>query len=112
MDKLKRAKLEKKGWRIGSASEFLELSPEEAVLVEIRLALSRQLRMRRARNMTQTELAKRLGSSQPRVARVERGDRSVSIELLIRAMLATGATPKEIGKTIASVQSTAHTQTS
>jgi transcriptional regulator with XRE-family HTH domain len=53
--------------------------------------------------MTQKELADKLHSSQPRVAKAENGDASVSIELLIRAMLATGATPQEIGQVIAQV---------
>ncbi|HEY9825480.1 MAG TPA: helix-turn-helix transcriptional regulator [Stenomitos sp.] len=53
--------------------------------------------------MTQVELASKIGSSQPRIAKAENGDDSVSIELLIRAILATGATPKDIGQIIASV---------
>jgi hypothetical protein len=97
----KQKRLEKKGWRVGTVAEFLDLSPEQARLIEIKLALSRALRDRRANQMTQTELAKRLQSSQPRVAKAERGDRSVSMDLLVRALLATGATPKEIAREIA-----------
>jgi transcriptional regulator with XRE-family HTH domain len=78
-------------------TEFLELTPEEAGLVEIKLALSRSLKVRRQNLMTQTELANKIHSSQPRIANAENGDDSVSIELLIRAMLATGATPQDIG---------------
>jgi transcriptional regulator with XRE-family HTH domain len=51
--------------------------------------------------MTQTQLSLIIGSSQPRIAKAENGDDSVSIELLIRAMLATGATVQEIGQVIA-----------
>jgi predicted XRE-type DNA-binding protein len=101
MDKDKQRQLEAKGWQVGSVSDFLELSPEEAALIEIKLALSRYLKQRRQSAMTQTELAEKLHSSQPRVAQAEKGDASVSIELLIRAILATGATPQEIGKVIA-----------
>ncbi len=104
MDKLKRESLEAKGWKIGTATEFLELTPEEAALVEIKLALSRNLKVRRQNLMTQTDLANKIHSSQPRIANAENGDASVSIELLIRAMLATGATPQDIGQIIASVQ--------
>ncbi|MEA5619017.1 helix-turn-helix transcriptional regulator [Cronbergia sp. UHCC 0137] len=104
MDKLKRERLEAKGWKIGTVTEFLELTPEEAALVEIKLALSRSLKVRRQNLMTQTELANKIHSSQPRIANAENGDDSVSIELLIRAMLATGATPQDIGQIIASVQ--------
>lgn len=103
MDKRKQAKLERNGWRVASAAEFLELTPEETMLIEIKLALGEQLRARRAKQMTQAELARRLGSSQPRIARVERGDRAVSLDLLIRAILATGASPQDIGKVIAAV---------
>jgi DNA-binding XRE family transcriptional regulator len=104
MDAAKRARLEAKGWKIGTVAEFLELTPEESALVEIKLALSRTLRERRETQMTQAQLAKRIRSSQPRVAKAEGGDGSVSMDLLIRAMLATGATPQDIGKAIADVR--------
>jgi DNA-binding XRE family transcriptional regulator len=101
MDRLKKERLESQGWRVGTVAEFLELAPEENALIEIKLALSRSLKARRQKVMTQTELANKIHSSQPRIAKAENGDGSVSIELLIRAMLATGATIQEIGKTIA-----------
>jgi transcriptional regulator with XRE-family HTH domain len=101
MDRAKRERLEAKGWKIGTVADFLELTPEEAALIEIKLALSRSLKERRQKLMTQAELAEKIRSSQPRIAKAENGDVSVSIELLIRAMLATGATPQEIGKVIA-----------
>lgn len=101
MDRAKRERLEAKGWRVGTVSEFLELTPEETILIEIKLALSRSLKERRQKLMTQVELAQKIQSSQPRIAKAENGDASVSIELLIRAMLATGATPQEIGQVIA-----------
>ena len=104
MDEKKRGRLESQGWKVGTTADFLELTEEEAALVEIKLALSRNLRKRREKQMTQAELAGKIRSSQPRIAKAEVGDRSVSIELLMRAMLATGATPKEIGKVIASVE--------
>lgn len=101
MDQEKKKQLENKGWKISSASELLELSSEESILIEIKLALSLNLKERRRRLMTQAELAEKINSSQPRVAKAENGDDSVSIELLIRAMLATGATPQDIGQVIA-----------
>jgi len=103
MDKIKKEGLEAKGWKVGTASEFLELTPEENALIEIKLALSRSLKQRRQKLMTQAELALKIQSSQPRIAKAENGDASVSIELLIRAMLATGATPQEIGQVIAEI---------
>jgi DNA-binding XRE family transcriptional regulator len=99
----KRQRLEAQGWQVGDAADFLALTPEESVMVEIRLALSRSLKDRRKRSMTQVELATKIGSSQPRVAMAENGDSSVSIELLMRSLLATGVTVQEIGQIIATV---------
>lgn len=100
MNQTKRERLESKGWKVGTVEEFLELTPEESALIEIKLALSRKLRGRRQAKMTQAELADKIHSSQPRIAKAENGDRSIFIELLVRAMLATGATPQDIGDTI------------
>jgi DNA-binding XRE family transcriptional regulator len=103
MDREKQQRLEAKGWKVGDAGDFLDLSPEESAIVEMRLALSRSLKERRKALMTQAELASKMSSSQPRMAMAENGDSSVSIELLIRAMLATGASPQEIGQIISTV---------
>lgn len=104
MENAKKERLEAKGWKVGTVSDFLELTPEETAFVEIKLALSQSLKERRQGLMTQKELASKMGSSQPRIAKAENADASVSIELLIRAMLATGATPQEIGQVIAGVK--------
>ena len=102
MDARKRKRLESRGWSVGSSDEFLGLTPEESALVEMRLALSRALKdRRRASGLTQVTLAKRLGSSQSRIAKLEAGDPSVSLELLIRALLAAGASRKEVGSALA-----------
>jgi hypothetical protein len=103
MEASKRWRLEAKGWKVGDAADFLALTPEEAVMVEIRLALSRSLKERRQGAMTQAALAMKIGSSQPRVAMAENGDGSVSIELLMRSLLAMGVTAQEIGQIIAAV---------
>ncbi|KAM3107818.1 hypothetical protein [Phormidesmis sp. 146-33] len=63
MDQSKRDRLESKGWKVGTASDFLELTPEETVFVEVKLALSRSLKTRRQDLMTQNELASKIGSS-------------------------------------------------
>ena len=83
------------------------MTPEESALVEIRLALSQSLRERREKQMTQAELAQKIHSSQPRIAKAEGGDQSVSIEWLMRAILATGATPSDIGRAIAGAEAAA-----
>src|SRR5215216_759988 len=99
MSAAKRKRLRAAGWAVGSAQEFLGMSEAEAALVEIRLALSASLRERRVRaGLTQAALAKRLGSSQSRVAKMEAADPSVSLELLIRALLAAGATKRDVAQ--------------
>jgi DNA-binding XRE family transcriptional regulator len=103
MDITKQTRLEAAGWKVGNAADFLELTLEEATIVEMRVLLSRHLKERRKGLMTQAELATKMSSSQSRIAMAENGDSSVSIELLIRAMLATGASAQEIGQIIASV---------
>lgn len=101
MDKRKKKKLEAAGWRAGSAAEFLGLSPEEAAFVELKLMLSTELKQRRHEmGLSQHELADRLGSSQSRVAKMEASDPSVTVDLLIRGLLATGASRKEIAGAI------------
>jgi len=101
----KKKLLEKAGFRVGSASELLNLSPEESTLVAMRLSLAGAVRERRANlGFSQSELARRLGSSQSRVAKIEAGESNVSFDLLVRAMLATGAKPREVGQAIAAVR--------
>ena len=102
MDTARRKKLEEAGWQVGSAADFLELTDEEAAFVELKLVLSGELRARRQdRGLSQVQLARKLGSSQSRVAKMEASDPSVSVDLLIRALLATGASRREIGTAIA-----------
>jgi ribosome-binding protein aMBF1 (putative translation factor) len=101
MNKTKRTRLEARGWRVGSAKDFLELSPEEAALVETRLALSQALRSRRvAQGLTQGKLANRLKSSQSRVAKMEAGDKTVSVDLLVKALFSLGAQPRDVGRAL------------
>ena len=104
MEQNKRQKLEEKGWKVGTVFDFLDLSAEEEILIEIKLVPSRSLKERRKSLMTQSDLAEKINSSQPRIANAENGDASVSIELLIRAILATGASLRDIGAIIATVK--------
>ena len=102
MKTAKRKRLEAKGWKVGSASEFLKLSPEESAYVELKLALSKSLQeTRRAKRLTQEQLAQRLKSSQSRVAKMESGHPSVSIDLLVRSLLALGASRKNLARMLA-----------
>lgn len=97
MDARKRKRLEAAGWRVGTVAEFLELSEAESALIEMRRSLSRSLKVQRTRRrVTQTSLAKALRSSQSRVAKMEAGDPSVSLDLIVRALLIVGATRREV----------------
>lgn len=99
MNAAKKKRLESAGWRVGTADEFLGLSPEEAQIVEMKLALGESLKRHRLRKrLTQQALAKRLGSSQSRVAKLESGAAGVSLDLLFRALFATGATSTDIAR--------------
>ncbi len=97
----KRQRLEKKGWKVGTAEEFLELSPEESAYIDLKLRFGHILKQqRKAVPLTQVELARRIHSSQSRVAKMERGDPSVSIDLVIRSLLALGASHQDLARAI------------
>jgi len=101
MNKAKQRRLEQGGWKVGSAKELLGLTPDEAAYIEMRLALGRNLReLRTKKRLTQVQAAKMLGSSQSRVAKLEAGDPSVSLDLLVRSNLALGASKKDLAKTL------------
>src|SRR5438876_4417634 len=103
MKKSKREKLKAAGWAVGSVQEFLGLSDADAALIEMKLSLSRSLReSRQRRGVSQVELAKRLRSSQSRVAKMEAGDPSVSMDLLVSSLLVLGASVADLAKAIRS----------
>lgn len=101
MKSAKRARIEKHGWRVGGVQEFVGLSVDEVAFIELKLILSRSLRIRREKlQLSQVALAKQVKSSQSRVAKMEAGDPSVSIDLLIRTLFALGATSREVASVI------------
>ena len=102
----KRNRLEEKGWRVGSAREFLGLSREEEAYIEIRLMLANALKRRRiSKKVTQGELARVIGSSQSRIAKMEACDASVSIDLLVRTLLALGTSRRALASIISRASS-------
>jgi DNA-binding XRE family transcriptional regulator len=101
MKQSKKEKLERAGWRVGSAQNFLGMTDEEAAIAELKITLARGVRDLRVRaGITQAELANRIGSSQSRIAKIEAADSAVSIELAIRALFAMGTTHKTLAKII------------
>jgi len=106
MRKTKKTRLEKKGWKVGTVREFLYLTPEEEAYIELKLRLGENLRQRRVRHkMTQVDLAKKVKSSQSRVAKMESGDPSVSLDLLVRSLLVLGASNRDLGRIVSSSKS-------
>lgn len=101
MDARKKSRLESAGWTVGDSADFLGLTPMERELVAMRVALGRSLKaQRQKKRLTQSALAKLLGSSQSRVAKMEGGDASVSLDLLIQGLLALDATRKDVAKVL------------
>ncbi len=102
MLKEKKDRLKAKGWKVGSADEFLELSPEESAYLDLKIRLRTLLReSRKSQHLSQIQFAKRIHSSQSRVAKMESGNPSVSLDLIIRSLLALGTTNKDLAKIIA-----------
>ncbi len=101
MNTSKRKRLEAAGWRVGKAADFLGLSSEEELYVEIKLALAEAVRARRVKlGLTQAQLAQRMRSSQSRVAKLEAGERTVSIDLLVHALVRLGATRSQLARVL------------
>jgi DNA-binding XRE family transcriptional regulator len=101
MDKVKKQRLKNKGWKIGRVDQFLGLTPEETAYIELKLALADHVKERREKkHLTQVELAGLLKSSQSRVAKIEAGDSSVSLDLLVRSLIVLGATRRELAQVI------------
>ena len=97
----KRKRLEAKGWTVGTTKDFLDLTREEEAYIELRLKLAEGLKRRRVRSrLTQVDLAKAVQSSQSRVAKMEAGDPSVSPDLLVRSLIALGASSEELATII------------
>jgi transcriptional regulator with XRE-family HTH domain len=102
MHAAKRKKLEAAGWTSGSVTDFLGLSPVEEAVIEMKLSLANAMKkLRESNRLSQEALAKQLGSSQSRVAKMESGDPTVSIDLIVRSMVTLGASPTQIAKALA-----------
>src|SRR5688572_28852574 len=105
MDAAEKERLEKLGFRVGTVAEFLELTPAEEALIEMKLALGDELRrLRNERGLTQAALAEAIRSSQSRVAKMEAGDPGVSLDLLVRTMMEAGATRSDLAGIISGAQ--------
>lgn len=101
VDERKRRLLEAKGWKVASTREFLDLTDEELEYIEIKIALSQLVKAQRERRrLTQERAARMIGSSQSRVAKMEAGDPSVSIDMYVKSIIALGGSREELGEAI------------
>jgi len=99
MNQEKIERLNAKGWKVGTADDFLELTPAESAYLNLKFSLSQSLRdYRKKQKMSQYELATLINSSQSRIAKMESGDASVSLDLLVRSLLALGVTIHELAE--------------
>ena len=102
MDKRKRKALESSGWKVGDAADWLELTPEERQILDLKVKLAQAIRrLRQLGNLSQKELATRLKTSQPRVAKIEGACGDVSLDQLVSALTAAGGklvTRSSVGK--------------
>ena len=97
MKSQKRRRLESAGWIVGDTQRFLDLTDEEVRFIETKLALAAALKQERKKSgLTQLELARLLKSSQSRVAKMEAADASVSLDLLVRALLVLGFSRRQL----------------
>lgn len=98
MDAETQKRLEDDGWVVGDTQSFLGLSDAEMAYIDLALGLASALKSRRLElGLTQQQVAERLGSSQSRVAKMEAGHPSVSVDRLIRALFSLGVTLQELG---------------
>lgn len=104
MNKTKIERLKAQGWEIGNTSDFLSLSREEIAFIDLKIALSKRLKeLRLSQNISQESLAKKIKSSQSRIAKMEACDNSVSIDLILKTIFSLGGTNKDILETIQSL---------
>ena len=97
MDMGKRKALEAAGFRFGDAADFLELTEEERLLVELRVNLAQAIRRRREQSeLSQKQVAARIKSSQPRVAKIEAAAPDVSLDQMFRGLFAVGGTVEDL----------------
>lgn len=105
MDEEKQKRQAAAGYVSITVADFLGLTPEQSELIEIKLTLTDALSVqRKTSGLSQGELAEKIGSSQSRIAKMERGDPHVSLDLMIRALLAAGMTRRQLAEVIAGEQ--------
>ena len=102
MGEAARERLPADGWKIADVQDFIGLRDDEVVYIDLCSRLRAAVRARReGAGLTQHALARRLGATRTQVARMESGHPSASIDLMVRALLASGATLADVAEAIA-----------
>lgn len=104
MNNSKIERLKAQGWEVGDSSDFLGLTHEEMAFIDLKIALSKRVKeLRISQNISQESLAKKVKSSQSRIAKIEGCDASVSVDLILKTMFSLGATNQDIADAIQSI---------
>lgn len=101
MNKKKAEWIEQQGFEITTVDDFLGLTPEESAFIEFKLRMARKAReMRKAKSLTQQQMAELTGTDQARISRLENGHDSVSLDMIFQSLFALGVDEKEIATAI------------
>lgn len=91
MDLKKKKALEAAGWKFGDAADFLGMDEKERQILGARVELALAVRrLREKAGLTQTQLAGRMKTSQPRIVKIEQAASDVSLDQMIQAIVAVG----------------------
>ena len=104
MDNNKINRLKSQGWEVGNTADFLKLSQEEIALIDLKIALTKRLKeLRIKQNLSQESLAKKIKSSQSRIAKIEAGEQNISLDLILKTLFSLGATNQDLIEVIKSL---------
>ena len=101
MKATKKKALESAGYNMTNAAEWLGLSPQEDAIVNMRVNFAMEIeRICKEQGITQKALAEKIGTRQSGVARMLNNPSKVTLDHLIRTLLALGTPSKRIASLI------------
>ncbi len=96
----KKARIEAMGGRVTTVEEWLDLTPEEVAIIDMKIGLGEELKaQRKAKRFSQEKAARLLKTSQGRVSKMEKGQ--ASLEQLVESVLALGGSRRSLARVIA-----------
>jgi hypothetical protein len=85
------------GYWVGDYGDFLGLTDAERRAIELSLAVRDEVRrLREEKQLTQAQVAKLIGTSQARFAKIEQAAPGVTLDALFRAFFALGGQLKDL----------------